>query len=506
MSEEEKSVSTQPDSTATTSSYRSIFKATSLFGGVQVYQILIRLIRSKIVAVLLGPLGIGIQGLMISATDVIKNIASLGLSQSAVRDISSANKENNTDFLRVTVTVVRRLVWITGLVGMLLVIVCSPLLSKISFGSNEYIVAFALLSITLLLDQVSAGQKVVLQGMRRLKDLAKASSVGVTIGLIVTVPFYYLWGVKGIVPALIVNSASGLIISWYYSNKVKIHKVRISIKETFSKGGVMIKMGVALCYSSVLVSISSYLMRGYISNVDGAEMVGLYTAGVAIASTYVGLIFTAMNADFYPGLAAVSSNNECRHVVNQQGEIGALILGPLVLLCVVFMPIVIRLLYSEKFLPSCDYVMLAIVGMLFRLVSWLVSIQFVAKGEARVFAINESISNIYMLILNVLGYKLLGLVGVGVSFIICYIVYFIQVFVIAYKKYDFTYSGRFLKIFAIQVVFAGVGLLIALLLNHLARYVLGGILCVILTVYSYIELNKRVMISEVIKQKVHAKK
>lgn len=40
------------------SSYRSIFKATSLFGSVQLFQIIIQIVKSKFIAVLLGPAGV----------------------------------------------------------------------------------------------------------------------------------------------------------------------------------------------------------------------------------------------------------------------------------------------------------------------------------------------------------------------------------------------------------------------------------------------------------------
>ena len=50
------------------SSYRQIMKATSLFGGVQIFQIIISVIRSKFVAILLGPSGMGIVGLLASTT------------------------------------------------------------------------------------------------------------------------------------------------------------------------------------------------------------------------------------------------------------------------------------------------------------------------------------------------------------------------------------------------------------------------------------------------------
>ena len=48
------------------SSYRQIMKATSIFGGVQVFQIFFQVIRSKFIAVLIGPVGMGIVGLLTS--------------------------------------------------------------------------------------------------------------------------------------------------------------------------------------------------------------------------------------------------------------------------------------------------------------------------------------------------------------------------------------------------------------------------------------------------------
>lgn len=72
-------------------------------------------------AVLLGPAGVGI----------------MGLSQSAVRDVSEANSSNDIQRIAKTVTLVRKLVWITGLLGLIVVACCSPLLSKFSFGNYD---------------------------------------------------------------------------------------------------------------------------------------------------------------------------------------------------------------------------------------------------------------------------------------------------------------------------------------------------------------------------------
>ena len=65
-------------------SYRQIVKATSLFGGVQFFQIIISVIRSKFVAILLGPAGMGVVGLLTATTGLVAGLTNFGLGTSAV--------------------------------------------------------------------------------------------------------------------------------------------------------------------------------------------------------------------------------------------------------------------------------------------------------------------------------------------------------------------------------------------------------------------------------------
>ena len=130
----------------TKTDYRSIFKATSLFGGVQVFTILISIIRSKIVAVLIGTTGVGLVGLFGAGTSLIQSVTQLGLAQSAVRDISEAFASGNQERVNRVVTVLRSLVWITGLLGVLCVMIFSPVLSKTSFGNYDFTLSFIFLS------------------------------------------------------------------------------------------------------------------------------------------------------------------------------------------------------------------------------------------------------------------------------------------------------------------------------------------------------------------------
>lgn len=485
------------------SSYRSIFKATSLFGGVQVYQILIQIIKSKFVAVLLGPAGVGIMGLYQSGLQLIQQLSSMGLAQSAVRDVSEANGSNDMQRIAKTVTVVRKLVWITGLLGLVLVACFSPLLSKASFGNYDYTIPFIILSVTLLLDQLSAGQKVVLQGMRRLKDLAKCSAYGVTFGLITSVPLYYWLGIEGIVPTLILNSICTLLLSWFYSRKIKVEKVEVTPKQTLKQGKLMLVMGVSMSLSGILNTAVAYALRGFIQANGGVEQVGLYQAGFVIMTTYVGMVMNAIATDYYPRLAAINKDNQkCREAVSQQGEIGVMILAPMLTICLIFMPFVLRILYSDRFLAANEYISWACLGMMLRMSSWVLAFLFVAKAESKLYMINELSANLYYLVFSLIGYRTLGLTGLGIAFALEYVVYFFQCYLIAMKRYDFRFSNSFIKCYGTQLLLIIACLIIVLTFSGWLKYTTGSVIIVISCYLAIKVLNEKMDLFNVLKTKI----
>lgn len=501
-----KYINTQEGTQSDSTSYRSIFKATSLFGGVQVYQILVGIIKSKFIAVLLGPGGMGIQGLYQSTLDVIKSLTAFGLEQSAVRDISEADGSRDSIRIGRVVSTVRRLVWITGTLGLLVALILSPLLSMWTFGNNDYTWGFVILSSTLLLNQICSGQKVLLQGTRHLKDLAKASAIGSTIGLIVSVPLYYWIGVKGIVPTMVLTSVTALLLSWYFSNKVPVERVEVTTKEAILNGASMIKMGIAMSISSILVTVSAYVLRWFIRQQGGVDEVGLFSAGILITNTYVGMVFTAMSTDYYPRLSAVNKDNDkCKLVINQQGEIALLLIAPIIVSCIVFMPYIIRLIYSQDFLAANGFIMFAVAGMIFKASSFVISYVFLAKAESRLFVINEVASNVYTLALFVLGYYLGGLRGLGIAYLIGYFVYFIQVYLIAHSRYQFQFAGSFLRIFGVQIVFVVLSLLIVLLMRGHWMYISECIVLSVCVLFSLKELDKRIHIKDFIRVRIRKK-
>lgn len=474
------------------SSYRQIMKATSLFGGVQVFNIVIAIIRSKVIAILLGPAGMGIAGLLTSTTGLVSALTNFGLGTSAVKDIAAAYESGDESRIAKVIGVFRKLVWGTGLLGTVLTLILSPLLSQLTFGNKEYTLAFAWLSLTLLLNQLTSGQNVLLQGMRKLRYLAKANMLGSFLALVISLPIYYYWRLDGIVPALIITSVFTLGIAFYFAKKIKIQQPKVTLKETISEGKGMLQMGIMLSLSGLITMGASFFVRIFISNEGGVEDVGLYTAGFAIISTYVGLVFSAMSTDYYPRLAGVAHNNEkAKVLINQQAEIGILILAPILTAFLIFISWIVILLYSSKFTPVNGMIHWAALGMYFKVASWAIGFVFLAKGASKIFFWSELIANSYLLLFNILGYKYFGLVGLGISFLISYILVLLQVYFISHYKYKFAFSAGFYKIFIIQFILGLSCFLIIKFMPTPWAYLVGLPFIFVSGWYSFVELDRR---------------
>ena len=69
-------------------SYSHVLKYTGIFGGVQGLNIVIGLVRNKIIASLLGPGGMGLASLFNTTVNFISQSTNFGISFSAVRHVS----------------------------------------------------------------------------------------------------------------------------------------------------------------------------------------------------------------------------------------------------------------------------------------------------------------------------------------------------------------------------------------------------------------------------------
>jgi len=488
------------------SSYRQIFKATSLFGGVQVVSILVSIIRSKFVAVLLGTTGVGVMSLLQSATGLIGTLTSLGINMSAVRDISEANGTGDSQRISRVYTIFHRWIWLTGIVGALVTILLAPWLSEWTFGNRDYTMAFIWLSSTLILGVLCSGQIALLQGLQKMKQMATANVLGAIVGLFVSIPLYYWYGLKGIVPTMILSSITALILSWFFSRDIKIEKAVVSTKETYYGGLSMVKLGFLMTLSSFISYGVAYLTNAFINRTGGTADVGLYQAGWNITDKYIGLVFTAMVIDYFPRLSKVNQDKvQVSEVVNQQAEIAILILSPILILLLSTASLVISILYTKEFLPAVGFIEWVVLGVLFKAMSWCLGFIPLAKSDGKIYFWKEFFSSIIILICNLAGYYFGGINGLGIAFAVSNLLVFIFVLWICKLKYAIQLTAEFRKIFIFNFSMCILAFLVAYLFGFPWAYLSGAIIFAIVGWHSWKMLDTQMDLKKIISDKIRRK-
>lgn len=472
------------------SSYQKILKSTSVFGGVQLFNIIVSLAKSKFISVWIGPTGVGIIGLFNTAISLISGFTNVGIETSGVKAISTSAKE--PDLLTREFSVLKRLAWISGIFGTIVVAFLSPILSRISFGNEDYTFAFVLISLTLLFKQLTTSYLVLLQGLSKIHFLAKANLYGSLLGLLISLPLYYFFKFDGIVPSIIFSSMAAMLITFYFGKKINIGTVKLTNKEVIKEGKHLIIFGFSLSLIGLLTTLSSYLVQVFISNYKGISEVGFYSAAMTILNTYVGIIFTAMATDYYPRLTKICSDNvQVKKLVTEQSVIAVLLLTPIVVCFLVFAPNVIRLLYSKDFLPIVPLICWGILGMVLKAVSWSMGYILIAKGDSKLFIKTSIGFNSVFLITNVLGYYFYGLEGLGITFLTNYIIHFFGLKIITKEKYSFEFTSEFYKLFAFCFSICAITFLTLRIENITFRYILLSVLMLFSIWFSYKELNQR---------------
>jgi len=203
-------------------------KTTSLFGGVQVLNIIFSVVRSKAAAIFLGPTGVGILGFFNSVINIVSQFSKLGIDVTVVREL--AYQKNNTDDISKLLYVIKRLIWFTGTIGAMIMALMSPILSKWTFGTDTYTYAFLILSIVILIRQIVAGRLATIQGLKKLKLLARINVVIAALTTIITIIFYYLYGTRGIVYAILAGSLVSLLVVLKYTFGIYKDAIKTRLK------------------------------------------------------------------------------------------------------------------------------------------------------------------------------------------------------------------------------------------------------------------------------------
>lgn len=401
--------------------YSHILKYTSLFGGVQGLNILISLVRNKLVALILGTQGMGLISLFNSTVTLFSGATNLGIPTSGVRNVSKAYEQGDPRQLSRTVALIRSWSVLTAIVGTLLCMLLSPVLNRITFSWGNHTLHFAVLSPVIGLMAITGGEMAILKGMRRMRRLAQVSIINVVVALVVSVPLYLSQGERGIVPSLVLVALLQMVFTVAYSYRVCPLRLSFS-RGMLGEGANMIRLGMAFVFATVLGGGAEFAIRSYFNQVESLDFLGLYNAAYMIVVTYGGMIFAAMETDFFPRLSAIGTDNRlfCQ-IVNSQIEASLLLICPMLIALSFFMPIIIPLLFTSKFSAIVPMAQVALFGLFFRTLYLPMGYMNLARGRSVPYLLLEALSAVILVAAVIVGYRWSGLMGVGYAIVVAHL-------------------------------------------------------------------------------------
>lgn len=426
-------------------SNRSILKGISIFGGVQIFQILINLVRGKFVAMILGPQGMGVSSLLYTSATTIQTFSSLGINFALVREIAA---KKNDSSLPTIYAVANKLIYFTAVLGALFCFSFSHYLSNLTFGSPKYTIYFMFLSIMVFFSIAGAGKLSILQGLHEVKRLSRSSIVGGLTGLFVGVPLYYLFGENGIVPAMIVLSISMFVFYNYSLTKAcKIERIKISWKQHNTLIKNIIILGLILMGGTLVGNFVTYLINLFVRTYGSIDNVGLYQAANSITNQYVGIVFTSMSLDYFPRLTQnVDDNDFVRDIANRQIIILLYVITPLIIGLILTAPLLIQILLSEEFKSILELMRWMGFGILFRAFSFPLGYITFAKDNRKVYFWTEIIlSNTINLLCSCIAYYYFNLIGLGITVVITGILSILIGLYVNHKLYGFSLEKETMK-------------------------------------------------------------
>jgi len=471
--------------------YRKILKGTSIFGGVQVFLILINLIRGKFVALILGPEGMGISSLLSSSFGTITKAASLGLNLAIVKDV--ARNSDNQKVLNNIFAATNLLLKITALAGALICITFSRWLSELSFNTREYSWQYSLLGISVFFTIAGNTKLSILQGLHEAKKMAKASIAGALTGLLAGVPLYYTFGNKGIVPAMIALSLTTYVCytlslrQIYKPSHAKWNQLKPIIKK-------LISLGLILMAGDLIGSLATYIINIFIRSHGNIDTVGLYQAANSITNQYSGVVFSALALDYLPRLSKLTHNRDLmRDAVNKQSEIVAIIISPIVILIVLCAPLIVRLLLADTFSQITPLIRWMAFGIALRGLQFPMGYITFAHDNKRVFFILEGIiTNFLYLLTSILSFHYCGLIGLGYAIIIESILSLIIYSIVNYKLYRYHFNIEVIREYAISIILCTITAISSCISHSSLSISLMAIVALVSVLYSTFRLKNMI--------------
>ena len=404
---------------------KKIFESTLIMGVSSVIVLALELIRVKIMAVMLGPNGIGALSVLNHFHTVTIAIIGLGLQTGIVKYTSSFNSEGDTLGIKKVVVNSFQLVFYFSLIVFVVTIVFSSNLSQWLLddpGKKQYVIIYSL-SFPFAVFPLVAGS--FLQGLKKIKSIAKIKVFRSIISLLFIVPFVYFYKLEGaIFSAIVISVVHSGVLLYYLREEKKYRNVFGWQKFDTDTLGKLIPYGFTSLLAGSTYYLSHLFLKLTIVHNLGMETNGIYQPVWALTMTYPTIVLSSMSAYSFPRLCELKSNKEIVEELNGIIRVSLLLIVPVMFLILIARKPIIQLLYSSNFLPCIDYMPVQILGDFFKVLVWSLGAFLLPTKKLKASVWLSLIPNSLLVVIGIILVKQYQLHGIVAAFTISYMIAF----------------------------------------------------------------------------------
>lgn len=450
--------------------------------------LVIGIVKVKVLAVLLGPAGVGLMGLYQNIMGMGSTLAGCGLGSSGVRQLAASAGE------AATLALVRRALWtgnlVLGVAGMAILWLLREPVAIWVFGDAEHVYEVGWLGIGVLLTLIAGSQTALLQGLRRIGDLARASIFGALFSAAAGILLVYLLGQAGVLWFVLVAPGISVLVAAYYAARLPRVESLGDWQAIARQWRAMLELGIPLMAAGLMTLATQLAVRSLILRELGLEASGHFQAAWAISMTYIGFVLGAMGTDYFPRLTeAVNDHARARKLVDEQIEMALLLAGPVLLVMITLAPWVIQLLYADGFAPAAEVLRWQVMGDILKVGGWAIGFIVLAMGRGGIFIATQLNWNVVYFGVVFLGMNEWGLNIAGYGFCIAYLVQYGVVSIVGFRLIGYK-NTQYIFAHTLFLLIIGVTVIYLSKQSLLVSAIVGVVVASGVSVYSLKRINK----------------
>lgn len=380
------------------------------------------LISVKVVAAIIGPAGVALIGQLNNFAQILLTFSSGGINGGITKYVAEYKEDNSaiaqflSGALRITV--------ICSFVCALVLLIGHRYISELIMLSPDYGYVFVVFGITILLYALNNMLISIVNGYKAFRRFVYINIANSIVGVAFTVILVLCWQLKGaLIAAVTYQSVMLFITLWMLRNTPWLRWQFFREKLNSTIVSKYFKFTLMTLTSALTLPIAQMLLRGYVIAEISPVEAGWWEGMNRISNMYLMVVTTSFGVYYLPRLSEITDRLELRHEILKAYKVivPMLLAGFTVIYSLRFF--IIRVLFTEEFLPMSQLFIWQLAGDFFKMCSWLLAFLMIAKALTKLFVTTEIIVSLSYVIFGLFFIQLNGIVGLCQAYLVNFILY-----------------------------------------------------------------------------------